>query len=855
LSPEIERLFQAAASLPKDHRAAYLDGQTKDAAVHREVLSLLAHDVLAQSFFRDALQSAASSAGQEMDLIPGTRVGAYAIQRMLGRGGMGAVYLAARADGAFEQMAAIKVILSSNPADFLRERFQHERQILAGLNHPNIARLLDGGETSSGLPYFVLEYVSGEDIYRYSERHELKLRDRLRLFLQVCEAVQYAHEHLVVHRDLKPGNILVGEDGNPKLLDFGIAKVLDSSDSAAAQLSTRVLTPEYASPEQVRGDPITTASDIYSLGAVLYCLLSGRPPHALQSLSPLEAAKAISEQPAPPAAGVPAEVGAILDKALHNDSARRYRSPNELASDIQRFLDGKPVVAVPDSLGYRAGKFVRRHWIPVSAMLAVLLTLVVGAGTTLWQARRAERRFAEVRQLSNKFLFEFEDSIHDVPGATKARELVVKTAQEYLDRLAREAAQDRELTRELAEAYRKLGDVQGSPLEANVGDTQAALASYRRALALRDSLGDERAVDTKVRSSYVEALLSLANEEVVAGDPTRALPLCEKAVAVAESWIASGSSDPDLLTAAAMSHAQLSTRQREKGSFEAAIASAKRSLSLSQRALTLRPEDRKLQRSVAVRHWAVGSAEKLAGHTEEAVASFTTTVQLLGQVAANNPGNIASRRELLGASWLLASCMTTLLTKQHRSQEGALPAFEEAWRIGTQLLREDPANALVEADVTSIAIGLGTTLQEIGRPREALNVLNPTIERQEHRSRSAPGDRTAAYYLALLRMCAAACYKDLHDLREALVSRRAAMDILDPLVTASPTAYEYRYYKASNLEAAADVMIALGDYAGARAKYREALQIAENLPKGAAFHDPASLTAHIREAIQRNTQK
>ena len=460
-----------------------------------------------------------------------------------------------------------------------------------------------------------------------------------------------------------------------------------------------------------------------------------------------------------------------------------------------------------------------------------------------------------MRQLSNQFLFEFEDSIHDVPGATKARELVVKTAQKYLDRLAAEAGQDRELTRELAEAYRKLGDVQGSPLEGNTGDTQAALASYRKALALRDALGDEHAVDTKIRRSYVVALIGLANEEAVAGNPARALPLCQKAVDVAESWIRDGSSDPDLLAAAAGSYTQLSTHQREIGNFEAAVASAKHALALTQRALKLRPDDRKLQRSVATGYWAVGSAEKLAAHPEEAVASFTTTVELLRRLAANNPGNVASRRELLGASWLLAASMIDLLHKQHKSQEGALPPFEEAWRIGTQLLKEDPANALVEADMTSISIGLASTLQELGRDREALDVVAPTIARQARRHGSAPGNRTAAYYLALLYMCAADSHKSLHHPQEALKSRHAAMDILDQLVIANPTAYEYQYYKASNLQETADLMVSLGDYPGARAKYREGIQIAESLPKEASSFDAASLIAQTREAIQRISRK
>lgn len=696
-----------------------------------------------------------------------------------------------------------------------------------------------------------MEYVPGQEIDAYCDKNALDLRARLRLFLHVSAAIQYAHENLVVHRDLKPGNILVGADGEPKLLDFGIAKVLDPLSEAATPISTRVLTPEYASPEQVRGDAITTAVDIYSLGAVLYRLLTGRPPHLVEHLSPLDAARRISEHDAPVATNVPADVGAILQKALHTDPRHRYRSADEFSSDIQRYLDGRPVLAASDSVGYRTAKFLRRHWVPVVAITTIVLALTVGAGVAIWQGRRAERRFAEVRQLSNRFLFEIEGAIHDVSGTIKARQLIIQTAQEYLDRLANDAGHDPELIHELAEAYHRLGNVQGSTAEGNTGDSKAALASYHRALALRDSVGDEHASATNVRVGYVVALTELANAEAASGDAARALPLSEKAVAVAESWMKNGSSDSDLLTAAANAYAQLSTHQRENGGFEASVGSAKHSLVLQQRARELRPEDQKGLRAVAVRYWAVGSAQKVAGHPEEAVATFTTTVELLRQVAARNPANVQSRRELLGALWLLADSTVDLLHKQKKGQEEALPLWEDAWRIGTQLLKEDPANALVEADVTSISLGLGTALQEVGRPRDALAVFRSATETQERRFISAPDNRTVAYHLALLEVGSAECKKDLHDLAGALSGRRAAIRLFDQLVTASPANYEYRHEKAVNLQGAGEVLAAQGDYPGARAMYREGLEIAERLPKGPSLFDPAPLIAGLRAADSR----
>lgn len=850
MSPEVHRIFEAACALPPEQRANYVLNQSADAEVHREVLSLLEHDAPAASFFADAFESAASSVLLDLDLRPGARIGVFTVGRMLGRGGMGAVYLATRADGSFDHTVAIKVIHTSNPAAPMMARFQQERQILARLNHPNIARLLDGGETPAGLPYLVMEFVKGREIDGYCDTHTLPLNGLLRMFLQVTSAVQYAHENLVVHRDLKPGNILVTEQGVPKLLDFGIAKVLDPAVQSST-LSTRVLTPEYASPEQVRGDIITTASDIYSLGAVLYRLLTGQPPHALQNLSPLDAAISISEQEAPHAFNVPADVNAILQKALHSDPRRRYRSADEFSTDIQRYLDGKPVLAVSDSFGYRSATFVRRHWIPVLALSAVLLSLTAGAGVAIWQGRRAERRFADVRQLANKFLFEFEGSIHNVAGATKARELVVKTAQEYLDRLAADSGQDRDLIHELADAYDKLGDVQGSPVAGNTGDSKAALASFRRAVELRDSIGDEKATDTKVRSGYLHALIGLANAEATSGDPARALPLNQKAASMADSWIANGSSDSDLLTSVSNTYSQLSTHQRENGKFEAAVASAKHSLAIQQQASGVHPDDAKLLRSVATRHWAVGSAQKMAGHPEEAVATFTTTVELLRQVAARDPSNARSRRELLTASWLLADTKAELLHKQKKGLEAAVPLWQEAWRIGTQLLNEDPANALVEADLTLISLGLGSTLQEVRQPQEALKMLGPAIDRQERRYRSDPENRTAAHYLALLHVASADCQTDLHDPTAALRSHRTAAQIFNRLVAASPANLQYRRDQASNLEGTGEVLAGLGDYTGARAAYHEGLRIAESLPQGPSRQDAAQLIADLRAADSR----
>lgn len=460
----------------------------------------------------------------------GRRVGSYEIRGEVGRGGMGTVYRAVRADDAFHKEVALKLVRSGRSSTEVLKRFRAERQILARLDHPNIARLLDGGATEEGAPYLVMEYVVGRPIDAYCEERALRTSARLTLFRAVCAAVQYAHQNLVVHRDLKPGNILVTEDGVPKLLDFGIAKVLaDDPTEAPTQTAFPALTPDYASPEQVRAEPVTTASDVYSLGVVLYEVLTGHRPYRVGTPVPAEIVRVVCElEPQKPStivrrartteattesATAPAysaaprpetddprlrqlagelqgDLDTIVLKALRKEPSRRYASAQDLSDDIGRYLDGRPVLARADTLGYRAAKFVRRHKAAVASAGLVFLSLVGGIVATAAQARiaevhrqRAERHLTEVRSLARSFLFEIHDSLRDLEGAEKARLTIVKRALEYLDRLAPEAGEDGPLLEELASSYERVGDVQ-----AQSGDETgkgAALASWRKAEALR----------------------------------------------------------------------------------------------------------------------------------------------------------------------------------------------------------------------------------------------------------------------------------------------------------------------------------------------------------------------------------
>ena len=398
----LKELFEQAVDVPLSERSAWIaDAAGGDARLAAELGSLLdAHDHPISLFDRPVMTLASAV---------GTMVGPYRIEAHLGSGGMGAVYRAVRADGEFAQQVAVKIVhRGMNTTDILR-RFSTERQVLADLTHPNIAMILDGGTASDGQPYFVMEYVGGVPIDEYCRTHALGLRARLQLFLDVCAGVAHAHQRLVVHRDLKPDNILVRDDGTVKLLDFGIAKVLHSAAIEQTMTSVRPMTVRYASPEQVRGQLLTTTTDIYSLGVLLYRLLTGRLPYATTDLSGPAIERAICEtDPGRPSDAardddiarewawlLRGDLDAILLMALRKEPDRRYQSVDLFASDLRRYLHGAPVAARPDTWRYRARKFVGRNRAATIAACVAVVALVAGMAGATWLAREA-RRAAQV---------------------------------------------------------------------------------------------------------------------------------------------------------------------------------------------------------------------------------------------------------------------------------------------------------------------------------------------------------------------------------------------------------------------------------------------------------------------------
>lgn len=513
---DIQKLFNDAAELPPEDRRAFLDENCDSDEIRIDVERLLAAEEAAGEFLE------APVLGNDHSR-PLATIGRYRIIREVGRGGMGTVFLGERDD--LGQRAAIKIIRQGFDSPDILRRFHSERKILATLEHPNIARLIDGGTTDDGLPYYVMEFVEGVPIDEYCRGRSIG--EKLELFTQICRAVAFAHARLTVHRDLKPSNIVVNGDGTVKLLDFGIAKLVDPESTATDRgtaTSLGLMTPNYASPEQFRGETVTTASDIYSLGVILYELLTGILPYDLRD-KPLDRALSIisdtdatrpSRNPEARFRGIDPDLDNIVLKALRKEPLRRYQSAVEFADDIRRFRAGLPITARSDTYRYRAGKFIRRNKIAVVAATLVAASFVVGLIGIYYQYRIAvreraiaERRFADVRELANKVVFRYHDEIAKFPGAVGLREELVADAVKYLDALNQEDVDDIDLKLELARAYRKIGDVQGQPYAANLGKTDDALESYRKSIAILESVVERSAMNVAAKRELVQSHLRL----------------------------------------------------------------------------------------------------------------------------------------------------------------------------------------------------------------------------------------------------------------------------------------------------------------------------------------------------------
>jgi non-specific serine/threonine protein kinase/serine/threonine-protein kinase len=788
------------------------------------------------------------------------QIGPYRVERELGRGGMGVVYLASRADLQYHKQVAIKLLRPGFDGDQVFRRFQNERQILANLEHPNICRLLDGGVTEDGEPYIVMEHVrNARPIDDYCASRDLGMNERLELFRQACAAVQYAHRFLIVHRDLKPSNILVTDEGVVKLMDFGIAKnLLAGFDNPAPQtLGIQPMTPAYASPEQLRGEAISTASDVYSLGVVLYELLTGhRPfesaenglPEMLQCICEDEPERPSTTILRPPLSGtVPAKTGGlskestegmmeglrgdldwIILMALRKDPMRRYTSVEQFGDDIRRHLERLPVIARGDSFSYRAGKFLTRHKPGVAAFILICITLAGGVITTRREQERTRARFNDVRELANSILFEISDAIRDLPGSTPARLLLVERAQTYLDKLAHESGDDISLKRELAEAYKKVGEVQYRVGYPNLGDITGALASARKELTLRE----------EVSASYhsVAAKLAVAEAHMRLGelldgtaDPQSADAHIRQALQLREELYAEHPKNVDVRSALAGSYRAAGDREAMEGHAQAYYDMNQKALKIREGLLAEDPDDEAAKRQYSMDLMRVGDSlgspnETNLGRYDEARATYERALEIREALVTGNPSNSVGVRDVSSVYQRLGS-----LLEHTGDYKKSLEMSRKGLAISEGLFGADPANFEVRRDIMVFHNQVGLAYLKLKdytaaekSLRTSLDVASQLIAKNPSSERSRDDQAQSAY---LLGLCLAESQRDA----EALEDLKWSTATWENLLAKHPDSGHYKVNMMRAMEAIAGIHARRLDIKAARDEYQRAYDLSLEL--------------------------
>ncbi len=754
---KVRALFDAAQALDDAAREALLVQAARaadQAAVVAEVRSLLAHAAATGDDFL-ARPAADAAPPREPGRI-GQRCGAWRITGRIGGGGMGEVWRAERADGTFVGEAAVKLLRRGMDSDAVLARFALEQQALARLNHPHIAHLLDAGRSDDGLPYFVMELVDGRPIDQACAG--LPLERRLALFLQLADAVAHAHRNLLLHRDLKPGNVLVSADGQVKLLDFGIAKAIDPADGidgTEADLThagARPFTPQFASPEQVRGESVGTATDIYSLGVLLYVMLTGTRPYGRDARTPMQAARSVlDEEPTRPSALSPGlatdpqwlatrrrlqgDLDTILLKALDKRIEARYSSVEAMAADVRAHLAGRPVSARPPRAGYLAAKFVRRNRWAVSAGALALLALVGGLGSTLWQMQRAEQarlaaeqRFADVRRLANRLVFQYHDQIASLPGSTKVRAELLDDAQAYLDDLLAHVGDDAALARELAETYFRLAVLQGESFSPSLERLDAAQANLDKAIALLPRYLEAPAVDPVALMNAADLWMAQSSLATRRAKLPLARQALERARLLAERARQRLPDDARVLSLLGTLEGRLglliggTAASASLGRTDEAVPHLQAAITHLQALAQRQPGNVEWTHQLAWAHYIGALAANLRGEDAQAVALAERALQLRDQAARAAPDNAHLRHQTAIARLVLAVSLA------HAGEHArAMPLMDEAQAIVRASVAADPSNQAAARDLRVSDFSRGRLLVLAGRHTQAQSVLGQAL--------------------------------------------------------------------------------------------------------------------------------
>jgi eukaryotic-like serine/threonine-protein kinase len=868
---KIKEIFNAAIDLPEDERATFLEKH--DESICREVEKLIKAHETAEDFINEsAFVDVGLIDENEADFYIGKQIDDYKIQAEIGHGGMGTVYLAAKTDETFDKKVAIKLIKRGMDTSAVLKRFVMERKILAQLENPNIASLLDGGSTADGLPYLVMEYIEGEPITKFCDSHRFSIEERLELFRKVCSAISYAHQNLVVHRDIKPSNILVTKDGTPKLLDFGIAKLLHpdwslETDEATATMF-RLMTPEYASPEQIRGLSITTASDVYSLGVVLYELLSGERPYKIESRLPQEVAQIIlTEEPVKPSvmsnfkfqisnsksenetlkydglktknethnpkSQIPnpkllrGDLDNIILKALRKEPERRYASVQEFSEDIHRHLVGLPVTATADTRFYRAEKFFKRHRVGVLVGVLFALTLISATAITTWQSivarrerARAEQRFAQVRKLANTVLFDYHDEAAKLSGSTSLREKMVKNALEYLDNLAAESSGDLSLQSEIAAAYQKVGDVQGNPYQSNLGNMEGAIDAYRKSLAIREKLVAENPTNAEMRRGLAKSYEAIGDMFWTKGEYLEAnADYLENLRIQHELSISEAAVVEDSFGMARARH-RIGQALSRSGDLDGALESFNLSLELYQEIIAAAPDVKKYRLGKGSALLKIGDMWEGKGNRQAALKNHREALDIWSEVSSGEPSNAALKRNTA-----IATDRVAMDLKDLNDFPEALKTSLRAVEIQREISAADPQNVQFNSELGLYYVHLGNIQGKLKNFSAAQISVRQGLKILQRFADANPQWIDLQRDLALAYGLAGEVFADDNNLNEAVENYRHSAALLE----SAPLRAELWEKLAQTTRNIADIHQKANRFQEAKIWYQKSLEVWEDL--------------------------
>ncbi len=702
---KIKETFNQTLDLPESEREKVL--ANCDDFVRLEVCGLL--DSMDESA-KFIAEPAVIEFGLSEDRLIGTKIDDYQIIKAIGAGGMGKVYLAQRTG--FEQKFALKLIKRGMDTDAVLHRFVRERQILSRLEHPNIARLLNVGSTDNDLPYFVMEYVEGEPLTKFCEAHQLNPNERLEIFQKVCSAVKYAHQNLIVHRDLKPSNILVTNDGTPKLLDFGIAKLLNAEDFEKTATQARILTPEYASPEQLNNLPITTATDVYSLGVILHEILNGKRPAALGSGQWRDSGAVRntdknnhetkhennpkSKIPNPKSRG---DLDNIIHKSLHEETTRRYQTVQEFSEDIRRYLVGLPVTATADSAVYRFSKFVQRHRQGVGIGAVVAILILATSSVAIWQGitanrerAKSEKRFEQVRKLANIVLFEYHDGIEKLPGATAMREKMVTDSLEFLDNLSAEEGGNVDLQRDIVKAYQKVGDIQGGGNSGNVGKTNEALVNYQKAFSIQEKIVSANSANITDQKMLADLHINIGGLQQDIGELHNTEKSFQSALDIYSNLQTQSPNDFKIRAAVAKTFWNIALLKVTQNNFAEGLENYQKAAEIYQQ---LAIDDGSYKsgylRNVALTNKYMGSIWQQRGESAKALQLFQKSLEIDLENAKNSPNDVSAELDLSFTYGSVASASRDL-----KDFQAALENYQNAIEIREKVFNADNKNVFAE---------------------------------------------------------------------------------------------------------------------------------------------------------------